>query len=120
MVKKDEDTGPSEIEWFDPQDKRIDETQCKAESTPARLMKCLLEVDALTNGSLGNYTCKASNSHHYCSTKRFQVHRQQGKSKHRNIKLPARRVENAWHTGRVWHGGRVLFWLAGRRIVELC
>ena len=82
---------PHIIEWFDPQNKRIG-LQCRAGSKPARLMKCLLEVGTLTDGKLGNYTCRATNGYNYCNTKRFQVDHQQGKSKTLNVKIPARRV----------------------------
>ena len=73
-------TKPYRIEWFDPQDKRITEFQCLAEWPPATLMKCTLEVGALTKGKLGNYTCRASNWYNYCSTKKFHIGRQ-GKEK---------------------------------------
>ena len=77
-LAKDPKTRPHVIEWFDPQNKRIG-SQCRAGSKPARLMKCTLEVGALTDEKLGNYTCKASNMYYRCSTKTFQVARQQGK-----------------------------------------
>ena len=65
-------TRPYIIEWFDPQDKRTG-IQCRAGWPPAGLMKCTLEVGALTNGKLGNYTCRARNSYNYCSTKQIQI-----------------------------------------------
>ena len=71
---------PYIIEWFDPQDKRIG-IQCRAGWPPARLMKCTLKVGALTDGKRGNYTCRAMNGYNYCSTKTYQVDRQQGKQK---------------------------------------
>ena len=92
MVKEDKNTIPSIIDWFDPQDKPIG-TRCKAGSTPARPLKCPLELGALLDGKLGNYTCRASNGYNYCSTKVFQVDRQQCKSKNPNVKMPARRVK---------------------------
>ena len=72
-------TRPYKIEWFDPQDKQIQGIQCLAGSPPARIMNCTLEVGALTDGKLGNYTCRARNHYNYCSTKRFQIDHQQGK-----------------------------------------
>ena len=72
-------TRPYEIEWFDPQDKQIQEIQCRAGWPPARIMNCSLEVGTLTDGKLGNYTCRARNNYNYCSTKRFQIDHQQGK-----------------------------------------
>ena len=95
MMKKDKNTGPRIIDWFDPQDKPIG-TRCKAGSTPARPLKCPLEVGALLDGKLGNYTCRASNGYNYCSTKVFQVDRQQCKSKNPNVKMPARRVKKSF------------------------
>ena len=76
-LAKDPKTRPHVIEWFDPQDKRIG-SQCLAQSKPARLIKCPLEVGILTDGKLGNYTCRATNGYNYCNTKRFQVDHQQG------------------------------------------
>ena len=65
-------TKPYRIEWFDPQDKRIG-FQCQTGWPPARLMKCTLEVGTLTEGKLGNYTCRARNWYNYCSTKKFKL-----------------------------------------------
>ena len=73
-------TKPHIIEWFDPQDNRIG-SRCRAGRPPARLMKCTLVVGVLTDGKLGNYTCRARNAYDYCSTKKFQVGLQQGKKK---------------------------------------
>ena len=70
---------PYRIEWFDPQDKRIVGFQCRAGRPPAKRMKCTLEVGALTTRKFGNYTCRARNWYNSCSTKKFQVGRQQGK-----------------------------------------
>ena len=78
-LAKNPRTKPYKIEWFDPQDKRIG-IQCRAGWPPARIMKCTLEVGALTDRKLGNYTCRARNYYNYCSTKRFQV-ALQGKGK---------------------------------------
>ena len=64
-------TRPYIIEWFDPQDKRIG-GQCRAE-WPTAIMKCPLKVGALTNGTVGNYTCRARNVYNYCSTKKIQI-----------------------------------------------
>ena len=64
-------TRPYIIEWFDPQDKRIG-SQCRAE-WPTAIMKCPLKVGALTNGTVGNYTCRARNVYNYCSTKKIQI-----------------------------------------------
>jgi len=75
-------TKPHIIEWFDPQDKRIG-SRCRARRPLARLMKCTLVVGVLTDGKLGNYTCRARNAYDYCSTKKFQVGLQQGKKKKR-------------------------------------
>ena len=91
-LAKDPKTRPHVIEWFDPQDKRIG-SPCLAESKPARLIKCPLEVGTLTDGKLGIYTCRATNGYNYCNTKRFQVDHQQGQSKILNVKMPGRRVE---------------------------
>ena len=71
-------TRPYMIEWFDPQYKRIG-IQCRAGWPPARRLNCTLEVGALTDGKLGNYTCRARNGFNYCRTKTYQVDRQQGK-----------------------------------------
>ena len=68
---------PYIIDWFDPQDQRIGK-KCQAGSEPAKIMKCTLEVGALTDGKLLNYTCRARNWYHHCSTKIFQVDHQQG------------------------------------------
>ena len=76
-------TKPYRIEWFDTQDKRINEFQCRAEWPPARVMKCTLEVGTLTEEKLGNYTCRARNWDNYCSTKKFHVGLQ-GKEKKPN------------------------------------
>ena len=65
-------TRPHIIEWFDPEDKQIG-SRCRAGRPPARLMKCPLVVGVLTNGKHGNYTCRARNAYHYCSTKKIQV-----------------------------------------------
>ena len=70
---------PYRIEWFDTQDKRIG-FQCEAKWPPASLMKCTLEVGALTEEKLGNYTCRARNWYNYCSTKKIQIG-PQGKEK---------------------------------------
>ena len=78
-LAKNPRTKPYKIEWFDPQDKRI-EIQCRAGWPPARIMKCTLEVGALADRKLGNYTCRARNWYNRCSTKRFQV-ALQGKGK---------------------------------------
>ena len=60
---------------------------------PARLMKCTVKVGALTDGKLGNYTCQPSNGYTYCSTKTYQVDRQQGKLKksERHIRIEMHR-----------------------------
>ena len=73
-------TKPHIIEWFDPHDKRIG-SQCQAGWPPARLMKCTLVVGALTNGKLGNYTCRARSAYDYCRTKKIEVGLQQRKKK---------------------------------------
>ena len=93
-LPQDPKTRPKKIEWFDPQDKLI-KPECQQPGNPPAksVMNCSLEVETLTGGKLGNYTCKASNSYYRCSNKIFQVDRQQGKSKNRNVKMPARRVE---------------------------
>ena len=74
------------IEWLDPQNTPI-RPKCQQKAFPPAMsvMNCSLEVDALTDGKLGNYTCKACNSYNYCSTKIFQVDRQQGKLKSSDI-----------------------------------
>ena len=81
------------IEWLDPQNTPI-RPKCQQKAFPPAMsvMNCSLEVDALTDGKLGNYTCRARNGYNYCNTKRFQVDHQQGKSKTLNVKIPARRV----------------------------
>ena len=73
QLAKNPRTKPYRIEWFDPQDKRITEFQCRAKWPPATLMKCTLEVAALTKGKLGDYTCRARNWDNYCSTKKFHI-----------------------------------------------
>ena len=78
-LAKNPRTRPYKIEWFDPQDKQIKGSQCKAGWPSARIMKCTLEVGALMDGKLANYTCKARNWYNRCSTKIFQVDHQQGK-----------------------------------------
>ena len=78
-LAKNPRTRPYIIEWFDPQDKRIGR-QCRAGWPPARLMNCTLELGALTDGNLGNYTCRARNGYNYCSTKKIQI-ALQGKGK---------------------------------------
>ena len=84
---------PHIIEWFDPQDKRIG-IQCRAGSQPARLMNCTLEVGALTDGKLGNYTCQASNGYNYCSTKQIQIGLQGKWKKARMISCPSHLMEH--------------------------
>lgn len=70
-MAKNPRTRPYRIDWFDPQDKRIKE--CVPEWSAAILMRCTLELGALTHAKLGNYTCRASNAYYYCSTKRFEI-----------------------------------------------
>ena len=43
---------PYRIKWFDPQDKRIVGFQYRGGRLPAKLMKCTLEVGALTKEKL--------------------------------------------------------------------
>ena len=73
-------TRPHRIEWFDPQGKRVG-NDCRAGWPPAKLMKCTLDVGALTEEKLGNYTCRARNRYNYCSTKRFEIGFEKGKKK---------------------------------------
>ena len=77
-LAKNPRTRPYTIEWFDPQEKRIG-IQCGAGWPPAIHMSCTLEVGDLTDGNLGNYTCRARNWYNHCGTKTLQVDRQQGK-----------------------------------------
>ena len=76
-LAKNPRTRPYKIEWFDPQDKQIQGIQCQAGWPPARIMNCSLEVGTLTDGKLGNYTCRARNWYNRCSNKIFQVDHQQ-------------------------------------------
>ena len=71
-LAKNPNKRPHTIEWFDPQDKRIG--QCLAEERPAaKVMKCSLEVRALTSKQLGYYTCRARNGLNRCSTKKVRI-----------------------------------------------
>ena len=74
-------TKPYRIEWFDPQDKPIG-SQCNAKDPPTGLMKCTLQVGALTQGKPGNYTCRARNFFNHCITKKIRIG-PQGKEKKR-------------------------------------
>ena len=78
-LAKNPRTRPYKIEWFDPHDNQTKIKCPVAGWPPAISMNCTLEVGALTDGKLGNYTCKARNWYNRCSTKRFQVDHQQGK-----------------------------------------
>ena len=71
--QKSEKTKPNRIEWFDPQDQRVRDGKCKAGSPPAVRMNCTITVRALTNETLGSYTCRARNVNHYCSTKKIRL-----------------------------------------------
>ena len=72
QLAKNSRTKPYKIEWFDPQDRGIG-SPCWAGSLPTRRKKCTLEVGVLTEGKLGNYTCRARNWYNYCSTKKFHI-----------------------------------------------
>ena len=71
MAVKSQKLRPKRIEWFDAQDKRVND--CQAESPAASVKNCTLMVGVLTKDKVGNYTCRTRNSYNHCWTKTIQV-----------------------------------------------